>query len=295
MNQKTTIKFVITLVLIMYILHKFDLNAIYQAFLEINVYMILLTVPFVVLMYFIRTQKWNILLDSINLKVDFYEALKIVLIGTFYGALTPGRVGEVSRSFYLDAEKSKTIPTVIIDRILDIFCLLLMSIIAIFMFFSDIYFIYLTIFAGILFSIGIIFCLNEKTIVFIFKIFKRSEASKQNYIETTKNISGNKHLLLQALALTFMYYIANMFVYWIVLKALDPMLNNIIVFSLPIIIILSNIPISISGLGIREFVCITIFEMLNENPVYGFSFSIILYLLTILFPGLVGGLFIAKK
>ena len=134
MNHKIIIKIVITIGLIIYLLSNLNLNTLYKAFLEINFYFILLTAPFIVLMYFIKTQKWNILLDSINLRIPFYNALKIILIGTFYGALTPGRVGEVSRSFYLDAKKSKTIPTVIFDRILDVFCLLFMSIISIFIF-----------------------------------------------------------------------------------------------------------------------------------------------------------------
>lgn len=295
MNHKIIIKIVITLGLVIYLLSKLDLNAIYKAFLEINFYFILLTVPFIVLMYFIKTQKWNILLDSINLRIPFYDALKIILIGTFYGALTPGRVGEISRSFYLDAKKSKTIPTVIFDRILDVFCLLLMSIISILIFFNDEYLIYLVILMIAVFIIGVISITNEKTVSCFFKILNQNGESEQNYKESMKGIMNNRKVMLYTFSLTFIYYIFHLFVYWLILKALNPMLDDRIILSLPIVVISGFIPISISGLGVRELVCVTIFEMMNEDPTYGYLFSMILYLLIFLIPGLIGSTFTLKK
>ncbi|AKB35858.1 hypothetical protein MSSAC_1268 [Methanosarcina siciliae C2J] len=295
MNRKKTIKIIFTLGLITYLLKKLDLDAVYSTFIGMNLELLALSFPFIGLMYSIKTKKWQILLDCIDIKIPFYNALKIILIGTFYGALTPGRFGELSRSFYLKADKSKTIPTVILDRILDILCLLLLSILSIALFFKDNNLINLLLLMIILFISGIVALTNERFISILFDLLNQKKAHKENYIETIDRITGNKGVLLYTFSLSLSFYFVNLLVYWIILKALNPMLNNIIVFSLPIITILSNIPISISGIGVREFVSVTIFTMLNENPEYGFSFSIILYVLTILSPGLIGSLFIAEK
>jgi hypothetical protein len=84
-------------------------------------------------------------------------------------------------------------------------------------------------------------------------------------------------------------------VYWIVIKSLSPALDSILTFSLPIIVVLGNFPISISGFGVRECVSVTIFNSMNENSAYGFSCPVILYFLTSLSPALFGFLLTLKK
>ncbi len=129
----------------------------------------------------------------------------------------------------------------------------------------------------------------------MFGFLRQSEEVKHNYLITIKSIIENKKLLLSVFIFSLCYYAINLCVYWLVLKAINPTLNSLIVFSLPIIVLLSNIPISISGLGVREFVTVTIFNLLNEPSAYGFSFSLILYVLTILAPGIVGVLWHSTK
>ncbi|RPJ75664.1 MAG: UPF0104 family protein, partial [Alphaproteobacteria bacterium] len=102
-------------------------------------------------------------------------------------------------------------------------------------------------------------------------------------------------VLFTVFSLTLGYYLLNLIVYWIVIKSLSPALNNILTFSLPIIVVLGNFPISISGFGIREFVSVTIFNLLDEDSAYGFSCPVILYLLTSLSPALFGFLLTLRK
>lgn len=295
MKYKNLIKVIITLALISYLLIKININTIYSVFIEMNFKFLILTIPVIIIMYAIKTKKWQILLDSINVKISFLEAFKIVLIGTFYAALTPGRIGELSRSFYLKDKKAKTVPTVIIERIIDVVCLLLLSILFVLLFFNNINLINLIALMIFLFVSGIILITNKKIISLLFRIFKQSEESKNNYLKSVKIISRDKKRLFYVFLFSLSYYVLNLFVCWILLNAINPMLNNLIVFSLPIIVLLSNIPISISGLGVREFVTVTIFTTLNEAPAYGFLFSIALYVLTILMPGLIGSLYINRR
>ena len=295
MKDKNLIRVIITLTLLSYLLIKINISTLYSVFIKINFTLLLLTTPFIGLMYAIRTKKWQILLDSINVKIPFLEAFEIVLVSTFYGALTPGRVGELSRSFYLKEKKAKTVATIIIDRTVDVVCLLFLSILFVFVFFYNIYLISLIGLMVVLSVAGIMVVTNEKIISFLLGIFRQSEEVTNNYLMAIKSIIENKKILSFVFIFSLGYYMTNLCVYWLILKAIDPMLNSLIVFSLPIIVLLSNIPISISGLGVREFVSVTIFNMLNESSAYGFSFSLILYVLTILTPGIAGVLWHCKK
>ncbi|AKB19741.1 hypothetical protein MSWHS_2878 [Methanosarcina sp. WWM596] len=279
----------------LYLISKLDITAIYETFTQMDLALLSLSIPFIALMYTIKARKWQILLNCINVQISIRQSLKIILIGTFYGALTPGRAGEVSRAFYIDTEKSRSIPTVIMDRVIDIVCLLALSVLSTALFFKDRNLIYLMVLVVLLFIAGIIIITNERVITLVFKSFSQRKEHKENYIKTIKEITGNRKALFFVFSLTLGYYILNLIVYWIVIKSLSPALNNILTFSLPIIVILGNIPISISGFGVREFASVTIFRMLNENSAYGFSCPLVLYFMTSLSPALFGFLLTLRK
>lgn len=295
MNWKTIGKTVVSLGLMFYLIAKLDLGTIYQTFTQMNLEFLSLSLPFIALMYLIKAIKWQSLLNCINVQIPVKRSLEIILMGNFYGALTPGRAGEVSRAFYLDTESSRSIPTVVMDRVIDIVCLLVLSVLSIAFFFKDKNLIYIMTPMIMIFIAGIFVITNEKIVTFIFGIFSKRSEFKENYIKTIKQITRNKKAIFSVSALTLGYYLLNLFVYWIVIKSLNPALNSLLTFSLPIVVVLGNFPISISGFGVREFVSVTIFKLLNESSAYGFSCSIVLYFLTTLLPAIFGFMLTLRK
>ncbi|AKB54413.1 hypothetical protein MSBR2_0990 [Methanosarcina barkeri 227] len=278
-----------------YLIAKLDLRTIYQTFTQTNLELLSLSLPFIALMYLIKAIKWKSLLDCINVQIPVKRSLEIILMGNFYGALTPGRAGEVSRAFYLDTENSRSIPTVVMDRVIDMVCLLVLSVLSIAFFFKDKNLIYIMTPMIMIFIAGIFVITNEKIVNLIFGIFSKRSEFKENYIKTIKQITGNKKAIFSVSALTLGYYLLNLLVYWIVIKSLNPALNSLLTFSLPIVVVLGNFPISISGFGVREFVSVTIFKLLNESSAYGFSCSIVLYFLTTLLPAIFGFILTLRK
>ncbi len=295
MNWKTAFKIVVTSGLMIYLIVKLDLKTIYETFTQMNLGLLSLSLPFIVLMYLLKARKWQTLLDCIDVKIPVKRSLEIILIGNFYGSLTPGRAGEVSRAFYLDAESSRSIPTVVMDRVIDMICLLILSILSIVFFFKDKNLIYIMAPMTMIFIAGIVVITNEKIVNLIFGIFSKNTGFKENYIKTINEITGNKKAVFSVFVLTLGYYLLNLLVYWIVIKSLNPSLNSLLTFSLPIVVVLGNFPISISGFGVREFVSVTIFKLLNESSAYGFSCSVILYFITTLLPAVFGFLLTLRK
>jgi conserved hypothetical protein len=295
MNWKTACKIVVTSGLMLYLIAKLDLRTIYETFTQMDLALLSLSLPFIALMYLIKARKWQALLNCINVQIPTMRSLEIILIGNFYGSLTPGRAGEVSRAFYLDAESSRSIPTVVMDRVIDMICLLILSVLCIAFFFEDRNLIYIMTPMTMIFVAGMFVITNEKIVNLIFGIFSKNSEFKENYIRTIKEITGNKEAVFYVFALTLGYYLLNLLVYWIVIKSLNPALNSLLTFSLPIVVVLGNFPISISGFGVREFVSVTIFKLLNESSAYGFSCSIVLYFLTTLLPAVLGFMLTLRK
>lgn len=295
MKCKTIGKTAVSLGLMFYLISKLDINIIYGTFTQMNIVPLSFSLPFIFLMYLIKARKWQSLLSCIDIRVPIRRSLEIILIGTFYGAITPGRAGEVSRAFYLNTESSRSIPTVIMDRIIDMICLLVLSALSIAFFFKDRNLTYLMASVMAIFVAGMFIITNEKIVTFIFGVFSQNTEYKENYIRTIKEIAGNKKVTFSVFSLTLGYYLLNLFVYWIVIKSLNPALNSLLTFSLPIIVVLGNFPISISGFGVREFVSVTIFKLLNESSAYGFSCSVVLYFLTSLLPAVFGFMLTLRK
>lgn len=263
-------------------------------FVNINTPLLLFCLFFVPLLYLIRTLKWNALLLSVGIKHPFLTIFRVLLIGMFYGMVTPGKSGEIVRAYYLGSEKSRTIPTIIWDKIIDIFVLLIFSVFSILFLFDDANLYITAFFLFFIFIVIICVFLNKNIINLLLSLIGINDTSTEQFISTTHLIKNDIGLLLKLFILSICYYIIAIILAVFVLKSLDVDGNLYVAFTLPIIVLMGNIPITISGLGLREYVTVICFEILGENPAIGFSFSIILFLLITLIPGLVGYVFMLK-
>ncbi len=136
--------------------------------------------------------------------------------------------------------------------------------------------------------------LNKKIINILLNLIGINDTHTKQFINTTHLIRNDIGLLIKLFILSISYYIIAILLAVLVLKSLDADVNLYLAFTLPIIVLMGNIPITISGLGLREYITIICFEILGEKPAIGFSFSIILFLLITLIPGLVGYVFMLK-
>ena len=290
-TTKTILKITVTAALLAYLLLSIDVGTISSTIIHMDIVPLILCVPLVGVMYAIRAEKWKTLLKPIGIEMPFLSSLKIYLIGTFYGSVTPGRAGELSRSFFMGDKKSKTIPTVIIDRVTDIICLLALSAISIIVFFNSMTLTVILVLLIIVFAACSVALLHRGAVSFLFSLLKIGDEHRDDYLSTVEATVRDRRALAYAFVLTFCYYAVNTLAFWLILRALSVTINPVIALALPVIIIMGNVPISISGLGVRELVSVTVFSMFNSSAAYGFSASLVLYLLTSLLPGLVGLVF----
>jgi len=82
--------------------------------------------------YFIRAFRWNMLLKSLQIKIDTKESLQIFFAGMAFG-ITPAKIGEVIKSHILKKNHSqplsKTAPIIFVERYYDLVGIIIISLI----------------------------------------------------------------------------------------------------------------------------------------------------------------------
>ncbi|MBI3413288.1 MAG: flippase-like domain-containing protein [Candidatus Aenigmarchaeota archaeon] len=99
-------------------------SAIVKTLSKANPFFIAIGLSVTLLIIGLKIVRWRILLLSIGLKTGFKQIMQPYMASLFMSNITPGRVGEPIRSYYLKKSLghhiSKTLPTVVVERILDL-------------------------------------------------------------------------------------------------------------------------------------------------------------------------------
>lgn len=157
--------FLIGLFLLIFVVYQLNLETFFLVLKKINYPLLILGIlltPFVLLA---KAWRWNYLKKNQGINYRLIDSTLMYSVGTAIGLLTPGRIGEVSKITYLKNDgysTGKSLVSVVIDRLLDLFFLIFfgyLGIIFFFGFFGKTTFIYSLIILSI---IGLIFIIRKR-------------------------------------------------------------------------------------------------------------------------------------
>ncbi len=126
------IKFVLILIISIILLGSFLLsiknyNEIWIALRKSNFYYVIFSLLFGVLGYFIRAWRWKYLLLPVK-RINLWNLAKAIIISFTVTIVLPGRLGELVRPYLIGVwekiSKSSALATVILERIIDLLCVL---------------------------------------------------------------------------------------------------------------------------------------------------------------------------
>lgn len=274
--------FLIGLILLALILYKIDLENLVTILKSVNIIFIVFALSVNIPTIIIMVLRWKRIITASNLKISFKNTLVSYLKGALWGTITPGKIGELYRAKYLKEEtKTSTgiaLSTVVIERIFDIFSLLILGFIGILVL---TYLYALKSFPILSLSIALVaFCLllflfvNEKMMRLILKpIFnilipqKHKEKIEFHFDEFYKGLKSIKlNTYVSCAIYTLIIWFLNAFMLY--LLSLSLTLNvpfEFMVIALPIIILVNLIPISISGLGTSQAAFIFLFAIYDVS------------------------------
>ena len=287
---------IIGIVLFIYVLSKVDLNLVKETFLNMNLIPFLAAFALTIPLLFIKTSKWRQLVTPFKVKLGWKEGFSAWLVGFFLGLITPGRVGDLTRAFYLKKKMKigTALTTVVIDRILDILVLMVLAgaglifILSNFAVSSSAPKIIAAFF--LLFIAAVAFFIKKerarKLLRPIYNFFvpekykKTLKASFGDFYEGINVLQKNKLAVAKAAILSFVAWGIVSVQYYLLAMAMGVNINYFTLFMImPTVILVEILPISFSGLGTRDATLILFFSFvgLSASAAVALSLTILMF------------------
>lgn len=303
----------IGVVLFLYIIWNMNLAEIFNILKGMNIFYLLISMAVIIPSLIIKAFKWKLLIRSYGIDYPLTDSITSWLVGFVISLITPGRVGDISRAYYLKEKKisfGKALTTVVIDRIIDIITLFCLAIIGIFIFITF-YAVYenLLVSSIIIFILFIflIFLLTKKNFTrFILRPFFRRLVPKRykskvgsTFNEFYKGLSfmrKKRGLVFIAIIISIIIWFITFLQYYFFALAINIELSlAFLIIIVPITALLDALPISFSGIGTRDAALIFFFSFVDLSAESAISFSLIILFIGYTIMGIVGLFFWFKK
>jgi len=251
------------------------------------------------LLMLLKAFRWKFLLNKVGTNLPIQKAWYILMAGLFISNLTPGRVGEPVRSYILkrreDIPFSRSLPSVLIERIFDIIALILLAVPGIVIFsslstYGDVIPIVILFYIGLILSI-ILICSDEKrisgAIKLMYRIFgwipffrkfeSRIESIAVNFHRSMLTYKDRDTLLLTFLLSVIIWSFEGV-ILQLSFKSLGmgpTLLSSIGIFSIAVLIsLISSLP---GGIGSQEAVMVLLFTSLFNFTIPLATAAVLIY------------------
>lgn len=280
-NLKIIFRFFVTTILILYLLIKIDLQKLWVIFSNMNIFLFFLASFLYLLSSVISTIRWRLFVP-LNSSLSLKKLFSLYMIGSFFNIFLPGIMGgDLVKIIILRKAigLKDAIGSVFIERYIGLFALLLLGFSFFFIYKKlmtenwTLYFVPISFF--LLFLGTFLLFLSDK-FSFISNLKKYVFSFKKGVFFKAFFYS----LLIQLVVIVSVYFV------FIGVEA--PIKFYEVVIYLPLVIILTMLPISISGIGVREWSFLFFFgnSIGNEKAL---AVSII-WFFSIAFASLIGGI-----
>lgn len=288
MTTKDTLKYLISIIVIYYIINEFGIN-IFNILSIIDLRYILLIIALSIIQHLISAYRWMYISKITNLKISFRHSIQFYYISTFMNNILPGGIiGDIFRIYHTSERKNevlkigKSMQSVIFERLSGQIMLLAFFIVSLTFYFL----------ANKKYEAFLYLSLPSILIFILFKYFLNNRIKK---ILGNRQIGKNLRMVFSGdifwrhLFLSFFVVCSYILIYVISALSLGLDIDYLafLVFS-PIILFSMTLPISIGGWGIRELTALLLSLLLGLSASASISVSIIYGLLNLLcsLPGL---------
>ncbi len=283
MNKRlfSLLQIAVTVILLFYLIRKVNFKEAYSIMKQVNVYYYLLSIFLCFIFLVLSNWRWKILLDARDLKFSFGYLLKVYFASWFFNNILPTAIGgDVIRIAFTTQKdcvtgRHRTSPALaaaFVDRFIGFIGIFFFASLA-----SGVLFLtkmgtnhYLLLeLAGFIFLLIVLLALFSDKVHRIFskmfshiKIFGLGERFERAYQEI-KEYRQIKNRLLWSFFLSLVVQGAIAMVWWIIAIGISVKKSILYYFLyIPAIGVITMIPISIGGLGIRENSFVYIFNTL---------------------------------
>ncbi|HTY43915.1 MAG TPA: lysylphosphatidylglycerol synthase transmembrane domain-containing protein [Patescibacteria group bacterium] len=298
---------ILGIILFIYLLIRLGIGNVLKEIAKANPFFLLLSLDFMVLYLFFQTLKWFVIAKKQKINVPFMEAFRINLMSNFYGLVTPSKIGVITRVEYLKKytkNLGKGTSNFVLDKVMDTSFIFIAAIVFSFIFQNKFSFdlrIYLIVLFLFFLLVFLVFHKKERT-RFILRFFykrlipkKMKEDTKITFDSFYEDLPKKRYFPFFFLVNSLAWITTYISTYFI---ALSIGINLPLYYFLAILsigTIVSLIPITINGLGTREFTLISLFGIFGIEATKVFSMSVISILVSGVIPALISFFFLFRR
>jgi uncharacterized protein (TIRG00374 family) len=266
--------------------------------------MVLLAFSLHVLGYLFSAKRWKLVLDEKGADYSLWQLIQSLLVGTFFNHFLPTRFGgdvvRISDTRHIKQGMTAALAVVVYERLSGIVALLLLAMFSSLWkirFIKELPLLYVSLLVSLL---GIfLLLLAWKKIPrgflagiksrrsWLLKILEKADKFHAIMLDFVNHRTLSKKVFFWALLLQFNVVLH----YYLIGQALKmdriPLLDYF--FSIPIMLFILSFPISINGIGVRDFFLIKLFIYYNYQASYAIAFSLLDVAFNLLL-GIIGGL-----
>ncbi len=265
-----------------YLVFSIDLGAVAYSLLGMDPLLFLASLAVMALVVLVRAWKWGLLAGAYGSRYTFSQIMKAWSIGFSIGMITPGKVGELSKSCYLGKDSvGRSLTSVAADRIIDLFILFILALVGISLFvqlyMGDTAIAYTTYALFAVFIIAVVL-LSEKRMVSLFlrplylRLAPRKHRAllKSLYSDFYGGIGAlkksKKRLALNVLLTLSSWLLTVLFAFLLSLSLSLPLSYSFLLMVIPAVNLVLVLPISFSGLGTRDATMVFFLSFVGLSP-----------------------------
>lgn len=292
---------IIGCIILFWILAQVNFSQIINTLRQCNFFYLLSALLLMTVHLIVKFFRFHYILKKQNIIIKFKETLHFSLAAIYLSFITPGRVGELSKSYFIHKNTgvrlTKPLAGSIVDRFFDVYILLgtvLIGLKSISLFepYSIVFpalFILLTILSISLF-INKVRLVGKNILSHLSVSFFKNNFGFRHLQELFNEIS--KLFGIEMLYCLFVSIIAYLLFYgscFFMAKSISLSLSyQNVAFFIACANILSFVPISFAGIGTREACLVYLFSIEKLTSESALAFSVLIFTLTYLFFGIVG-------
>ena len=299
----------IGILLFIFILTRIDLSSLLEIFLSINLFFLCCALIVNGIAIVMKSFKWKLIVSTLKKEISLSESIKAFLIGFSFSVLTPAKLGDFVRAFYIRDEQctlGKALSSVVTDRLIDIVTLFSIAFIGIFVFSFVFHREILSVSLLVILAVAIasaVYIVTRKDLLTwllrpFFNIFiphHHKKTVSEYYHDFFSGLSvffQNKKIFFLVIIVGIVSWFPPIVYAWLLALSLGISVElTFFVLVIPIISLLDLLPISISGIGTRDAALIFLFGLQGIPPESAVAFSLLYLFMSYWLVALVGALF----
>lgn len=299
----------IGILLFVYILAGTDLSRISTALQSIAPVRLIVFPFFTLAIIAIRGIRWQYIMRTMGIDYSFRRSAYVWAIGFFASAVTPGKLGDGLRTFYVSQDTSRDLGesflTVFTDRLMDLVVILALSIVSV-VILSRAHLQLASAWGFLAAALLILavfgFTLKRRLMRVLLMPFFRilvpprfrdpMSAGFHSFYDSLEDYLRTWRRMLIALALTVVYWLLVFVLAYYITDMMDLRVDfDYIMLIIPIVTVAEFLPISISGLGTREATVVYFFALIGIARPEAVAFSLVYLVFGTYLTALIGLLF----